>query len=220
MHTIQTLMLLLAIRLAGAAALSDPLRLATTFSHIASELDHINLGNCSLADADLPLNDTKVELPGPSSHLTLKYVALGRGTQNYSCPSTNASCRNTTAPTATGAAATLFDASCLASTSTTLLHEIPALTGRTPLGSLAFMAEILSSTTNTSDLIIGEHYFDAAGDPFFDLRLGGSNTWMIAKKNASVTAPTRVYSSPDESKDVPWLKLGRKDGNGISVSCM
>jgi hypothetical protein len=218
MHLVLSVLLLLTTSLTGVTALPGPLRLASTFSHIANELGHISLGNCSLANASLPLNDTKIPLPDPSSHLTLKYIAVGRGTQNYSCPSTDASSRKTAAPTATGAAATLFDASCVASTSMTLLHELPAVAGRTPLGSLAFMAEMLSSTTNTSDLIIGEHYFDAAGDPFFDLRLGGDDDWMVATKDASVSAPARVYASDYESKDVAWLRLERKKGQGIKVS--
>jgi len=218
MHIIPSMLLLLTATLAGATVLPGSLQLAQSFSHIANELSHTSLGNCSLANASLPLNDTKSVLPDPSSPLTLKYIALGRGTQNYSCPSTNASSRNTTTPKATGAAATLFDASCIASASMTLLHELPAVAGRTTLGSLAFMAEILSSTTNSSDLIIGEHYFNAAGEPFFDLKLSRDDTWMVATKKTSVSAPARAYTSKTESKDVAWLRLERKEGNGIKVS--
>lgn len=218
MHIFSSLLLILTMRLAEATVLPGPLRVANTFSHIVNELGHISLGNCSLANASLPLNDTKKALPDPSSHLTLKYITVGRGTQNYSCPSIDASSRNTTAPKATGAAATLFDASCVASTSMTLLHELPAVAARTPLGSLAFMAEMLSSTTNSSDLIVGEHYFDAAGDPFFNLKLSGHDDWMVAAKSASVSAPTRVYTTKTASKDVAWLSLKRKEGQGIKVS--
>ncbi|KAJ5133833.1 hypothetical protein N7448_001147 [Penicillium atrosanguineum] len=215
MHIMLSVVLVLATSLTGVSALPGPLRLANTFSHITNELSHISLGNCSLANASLPLSNLKVGLPEPSLHLTLKYIAVGRGTQNYSCPSTDASSRDKTAPTATGAAATLFDASCIASSSMTLLHELPAVAGRTPLGSLAFMAEMVSSTTNSSDLIIGEHYFDAAGDPFFNLRLGGGDDWMVGKKDASVSAPAKVYAFKIESKDVTWLRLTRKEGKGI-----
>lgn len=79
------------------------------------------------------------------------------------------------------------------------------------------MAGMLDSTTDSSGVILGEHYFDANGDPFFDLRSSGSDAWMIAKKDASVSAPMRHYSS-HASKDVPWLKLGSMTGNGIKVS--
>lgn len=218
MQLFTSLIFLLAVKLAVVTAFPDSLRLAMTFSQIANELDNISLGNCSLAGADLPLNTTKLELPRPSSNLTLKYIALGRGTQNYTCPSISATSRNASTPTETGAAAMLFDASCLASASMTLLHELPAIIGRAPLASLAFLVEMLGATTGTSNLILGEHYFNANGDPFFDLRMSGSAAWMIARKNASVPAPAREYSSDTESKDVAWLQLETKKGNGIEVS--
>ncbi|KAJ5380436.1 uncharacterized protein N7496_002864 [Penicillium cataractarum] len=220
MRVLAGLFLFLAIVLVDAtSSLPGPLRLAATFSRISNELDHISLGNCSLANATLPLNDTKTKLPNPSSNLNLKYIALGRGTQNYSCPSLSDShnSRNTSKPTATGAAATLFDASCIASQSLTLLHEMPVVIGGTPLGSLALLAELLSHTTNSSDLIIGEHYFNAAGDPFFNLKLSGSNAWMVTKKDASVTAPKRVshIAADNGDEDVAWLRLSSTDGHGI-----
>jgi hypothetical protein len=100
----------------------------------------------------------------------------------------------------------------------TLLHELPAVAGRTPLGSLAFMAEMVSITTKSAELIIGEHYFDAAGDPFFDMRVSGGDDWMIGTKNESVSAPAKVYASDSASEDVAWLRLTRKAGKGIKVS--
>ena len=222
MHGTQTLSLFLSLVVVGTAfSLPGPLSLATTFSQIANDLDDISLGSCSLKGIELPLNNTKVKLPSPSPNLNLKYVAIGRGTQNYSCPSSGASSksRRDTTPEATGAVATLFDASCLASTSTNLLHEIPAVVGKAPLGPLAFLAEILSSSTNTSDLIIGEHYFNSAGEPVFDLGLSEGDSWMVAKKNASVDAPKRELnaSKDDAVKDVPWLKLDYKKGKGLKV---
>ncbi|KAJ5083962.1 hypothetical protein NUU61_008541 [Penicillium alfredii] len=213
MNLHSSLLLFLAAAVAQGRILASPLSLAVSFSSIGSELDHISLGSCSLADATLPLNDTKTKLPVPATHLSLKYVALGRGTQNYSCATSKAS----TTPEATGAAATLFDASCLASTSLTLLHEFVPVVGHAPLGSLALLATTLGQTTNTTDLIIGEHYFNAAGDPFFDLRLGGSDAWLVAKKNASAVAPKRPAKAlaNDTSSDVPWLKLGFKSGHSL-----
>jgi Protein of unknown function (DUF3455). len=80
------------------------------------------------------------------------------------------------------------------------------------------MAEMVSSTTKSPGLIIGEHYFDAPGDPFFDMRVGGGGDWMVGMKNESVSAPARVYASKSASKDVAWLRLRRKAGKGIKVS--
>ncbi|KAJ5613266.1 malate dehydrogenase [Penicillium lagena] len=196
-----------------ATSLPTALNLANTFSQLTSELDQIALGSCSIANAILPVNSTGVQLPVPAAGLGLKYIALGRGTQNYSCSSSNSS----TIPVATGAAATLFDASCFASQSMTLLHELPAVIEQVPLGSLAFMATILGQVTNTTDLIIGEHYFNAAGNPFFDLKLTGNDIWMNASKNASVTAPIRVATPADAngSDDVAWLRLVSTAGNII-----
>ncbi|KAJ5650758.1 uncharacterized protein N7484_004481 [Penicillium longicatenatum] len=206
MNTLQTILLLLTVGVAGVSSLPGPLRLASTFSRISNELDHTTLGKCSLSSAVLPLNGTAIKLPRPTTALNLKYIALGRGTQNYTCENSTSSA----IPVSVGAAATLFDASCIAAKSLTLLHEMPAVFGETPTGSLAFLAELLSHTTNSSDLIIGEHYFNAAGYPVLDLRLSGSQDWVVATKNASVDAP-QISSST--CQNVAWLELDRKPGN-------
>lgn len=214
MNILQTLILVLTTGVAGVSSLPGPLRLASTFSRISNELDHISLGNCPLSSAVLPLNGTTIRLPQPSTGLNLKYIALGRGTQNYTCENSTSSA----VPVSVGAAATLFDASCIASKSLTLLHEMPAIAGETPTGSLALLAELLSHTTNSSDLILGEHYFNAAGYPVLDLRLSGSQDWVVATKNASVDAP---QTSTSTCQNVAWLELDRKpgrcSGNGIEV---
>ncbi|KAJ5164058.1 malate dehydrogenase [Penicillium coprophilum] len=208
-------LLLGATSVEGHSGLPQPLALASSFSHIYHQLGKINIGNCSLANVSLPLSATKLQLPVPSKDLTLKYVALGRGTQNYTCPSNASSDSKTTIkPKATGAAATLFDASCIASSSLTLLHEIPAIISATPLESLAFMATLMAQSTRSTNLIIGEHYFDADGEPIFDMELSGSKSWIAASKIASSPAPKSRSKSSD---DVPWLKLGHKKGKGIQV---
>lgn len=198
----------------GYSGLPHPLALASSFSQIYHQLDNINLGNCSLAKVSLSLDATKSPLPAPSTNMTLRYVALGRGTQNYTCPSNGSLISNTTTikPKATGAAATLFDASCIASSSLALLHEVPAIISATPLESLAFMAALVAQGTRSTNLIIGEHYFNAGEDPVFDMGLSGSNSWVATSKITSTPAPK---SKPRYSSDVPWLKLGYKKGNGI-----
>ncbi|CAG8198851.1 unnamed protein product [Penicillium olsonii] len=204
--------LLTAVAVNGDPGQPRPLALASSFAHIYHQLDNIHLGNCSLANATMPLNATKIPLPAPSANLTLKYVALGRGTQNYTCPSNSSSNpKSTIKPEATGAVATLFDASCLAAASGPILHEVPALVSTTPLGSLAFMAALVAQGTRSTNLIIGEHYFNAAGDPLFDLTLSGSKSWIATNKKAAVPAP----KSTGASDDVPWLKLGYKKGHDI-----
>ncbi|KAJ5759189.1 hypothetical protein N7520_006345 [Penicillium odoratum] len=206
MHILQIFMVSLTVGIAGVSSFPGPLRLASTFSRISNELDNISLGRCSISNAILPINDTTTKLPRPSSGMNLKYIALGRGTQNYTCENSTSSA----IPVAVGAAATLFDASCIASQSLTLLHEMPAIIGEAPIGSLAFLAELLSHTTNSSQLILGEHYFNAAEYPIFDLRLSGAQDWVVATKNASVDAP---QTSKLTKQNVAWLELDRKSGN-------
>lgn len=200
----------------GELALPRPLALASSFSHIYHQLDNFNLGNCSLANATLPLNATKSPLPKPSTNLTLKYVALGRGTQNYTCPSnTSSDLKSNIKPEAKGAVATLFDASCLTKAAESLLHEVPAILSTTPLDSVAFLAALVGQGTRSTNLIIGEHYFNAEGDPVFDLSLTETSSWITSKKNSSIPAPRSISGS---SGDVPWLKLGCKKGHNIQVS--
>ncbi|KAF7712827.1 Uncharacterized protein PECH_000847 [Penicillium ucsense] len=190
------------------------------FSSASKQLQSISLGNCSLTGISLPLNDTKKSLPTPSPGLDLKFIALGRGTQNYSCTPSSSSQDATKdeKPVAVGAVATLFDASCIAATSLSLLHELPSIMGRAPLGPLALITELLGDMTNSSSLILGEHYFNAAGEPTFNLTMSGSDAWAISKKDASVPAPKRVQvenACPEKSQDVAWLKLDQKQGNLI-----
>ncbi|KAJ5634776.1 hypothetical protein N7528_002618 [Penicillium herquei] len=208
MHILQALVFSLGMGIASVSALPSPLSVATAFSRISTELDSLSLGNCSTPHAVLPLNSTSVQLPAPSSNLTLKYIAIGRGTQNYTC----ANSTSAAVPFSVGAAATLFDASCIAAQSMNLLHEMPAVAGSAPVGSLGFLAELLSHTTNSSNLILGEHYFNAAGDPVLDLRLSGLSDWIVATKTASVNAP---QLSSTANQNVAWLQLERLSGSGI-----
>ncbi|OJJ96544.1 hypothetical protein ASPACDRAFT_1859222 [Aspergillus aculeatus ATCC 16872] len=171
-------------------------------------------------------------LSPPSAHLSLKFIALGRGTQNYTCPTTskdNTSRNASATPIATGAVATLYDISCLAATPKShalrFLHALPGFTRSIPQEVLAFYAVMLSQSA-----IIGEHYFSssqssssttsttaAAAMPVFDLRpatfgkQGGryESNWVKAKKVESVNAPG---SGGD---DVPWLKMVGVEGSGI-----
>jgi hypothetical protein len=76
------------------------------------------------------------------------------------------------------------------------------------------MAALVAQGTRSNNLIIGEHYFDADGEPVFDMALSGSNNWIATSKIASTPAPKPTSGS---SGNVPWLKLGYKKGNGIQV---
>ncbi|KAF9883611.1 hypothetical protein FE257_003118 [Aspergillus nanangensis] len=185
--------------------IKDNSKLIRTFLEVSKGLDGFQVSNCSLAQAHLPLHDTHQQLPPPAQGLHLKYVVVGRGTQNYTCHSDHESA----VPDATGAAATLFDASCIAPSVPEILHALPSVVMDIPSTTIDFVALLVNRVASASEsgLFAGEHYFDAAGVPFFDFRLGGHRSWMAANKTASVPAPNK--------RDVAWLKLDTVEGQGI-----
>ena len=120
-------------------------------------------------------------LPPVTSGLSLYLIAIGRGTQNYTCADSTA----TSVPVAIGALATLYNATCLAGANPTIFNEIPAAALKVPLPNIP-----------QSLVPVGHHYFSNATTPTFDL---GSLGFVHAKKINSVPAPA--------TSDVAWLKL-------------
>lgn len=192
--------------------------LITNLLTIGKDLDKIQLGNCSDIKAALPLGETKPKLPSPSSGLNLKHIVLGRGTQNYTCSSSKKSAK----PVATGAVATLFDASCLAGSYPELLHQLPSALKNVSVDTLSFLSVLTGqiASSKSGDLIEGKHYFNREGVPFFDLRFGGSKDWMMAESVGKASAPSKALASRSNvaDHDVDWLKLVSKHGSGIKVS--
>jgi hypothetical protein len=144
-------------------------------------------------------------LPPPSAGLTLKHVAIGRGTQNYSCKANERS-----APVALGATATLYNASCVASTNPNLLSILPKV---------ALQSELTDSnqaTLSPSNLAIsGHHYFSNLTTPIFDLKTAAMDLGFApCAKNASVAAPAGAPPGQDDEGfgAVAWLKLLARDG--------
>jgi len=142
-------------------------------------------------------------LPSPAAGLTLKHVAIGRGTQNYTC-SSNA----TAPPTALGALATLYNASCIASTYPDLLLSLPNL-------ALQFPTPASPATLTASNLIVsGHHYFSNGTTPVFDLNTPAGQLGVIASaKNSSTPAPAgaSVGIGGKGFGAVPWLRLLTRD---------
>jgi hypothetical protein len=135
----------------------------------------------------------------------LKHVAIGRGTQNYSC-GTN----ETAAPVALGALATLYNASCIASTYPDLLALLPNV-------ALQFnLTTANQSTLSPSNLAIsGHHYFTNASTPTFDLDTTSMDLGFApCLKNNTVPAPAGAPVGQDDKGfgAVPWLKLITRDG--------
>ncbi|KAI4602050.1 hypothetical protein KJ359_010916 [Pestalotiopsis sp. 9143b] len=156
---------------------------------------------CDLSTVELPVAPTP--LPAVSAGLALKHVAVGRGTQNYTCDTTNA----TAAPVQIGAMATLFNASCIIST-------YPDLTNMVTRLALQFDLSAEETRLGPSNLAIsGQHFFTNATTPFFNmdrpnLELGEA---PCQKLNAT-NAPADATKGPNGSAAVPWLKLSTREG--------
>ncbi|KAK8207898.1 hypothetical protein M8818_004151 [Zalaria obscura] len=130
-------------------------------------------------------------LPAPTG--TLKYIALGYGTQNYSCAALN------DAPVSIGALATLYDATSILSHGAIGAASIPKMP-----------ALALSMGSGLGLPTLGHHFFSAAGVPTFSLEAAKPAALLSAKKVADVVAPTN--SAPNS---VDWLFL-TDDGRGVS----
>ena len=145
-------------------------------------------------------------LPPPSKGLSLTAVLVGRGTQNYTCTSSNSSA----APVAEGALASLFNASCIAAMYPNLLSIIPDL-------ALLYTTPPPSSQLQPPGLdYYGEHYFRNATTPAFNLDTPKSqNGLTFAAKNASSPAPADAPKGPGGVGDgaVPWLRLTSISGS-------
>ncbi|KAH7242392.1 hypothetical protein BKA59DRAFT_456970 [Fusarium tricinctum] len=154
---------------------------------------------CDLSLAKMPLDG---QLLPPAKGLTLKHVAIGRGTQNYTCDTKNPS----SAPVATGAVATLFNASCVAALYPDLLERIPGMAVHFPLTD----AKKLGPASLPES---GHHYFTADGVPFFDLRTPEQDIGEApCAKNSSAPAPSFSAKGQLGEAAVPWLRLKTIEG--------
>ncbi|KAF2024354.1 hypothetical protein EK21DRAFT_104718 [Setomelanomma holmii] len=136
--------------------------------------------SCDLSGLSQPAST----LQPPASDTQLVLIALGQGTQNYTCGA-----NLTAAPSAIGAVAQLFDASCALSSDPTA--------STTALG-----------TIEESAKSIGAHFFLDTTTPDFDI-VGLGNTQ--AKKVEDCNAPS-------STADVKWLRLeAQAQGSTSSV---
>ncbi|PBP19028.1 hypothetical protein BUE80_DR010085 [Diplocarpon rosae] len=130
---------------------------------------------CAVPGEPTPTLPNDVALPTPT--LALKYVLVGRGTQNYTCAAPSAS------PVAIGAIATLYNATALTYTSPEILHASPSIAVTQPVphypSDLSIAAQYLEP--------VGGHFFDSAGIPVFVLP--PVEEILYAAKAAGVAAP-------------------------------
>ena len=176
-------LLALLTTLSLAAALPRPPFDLPSSSLVLRKHVEISAQSCDLSKAIQPLAPSP--LPPPSTGLFLSQVAIGRGTQNYTCADSSP----TTIPAADGALATLFDASCIAASYPTILEDVP---GTAVKRSIAELSTLYSPS--------GHHYFIDRTTPTFDMATIGL---AMVKKTASSLAPK------NKSGDVAWLKLER-----------
>lgn len=137
-------------------------------------------------------------LPPPDASWALRYVALGLGTQNYTCAGAGAS-----APAPAGAVAALYDASArLAGAKASAIPTLAAQALASAKPAAAGGAPALAPALGMPQL--GRHYFAASGAPTFDLaRARPAPALLSARKVAAVPAPGAVA----------WLELV-DDGGG------
>ncbi|OAX81941.1 hypothetical protein ACJ72_03710 [Emergomyces africanus] len=188
---------------------------AEFYSAVAKEIKgarktHRNQPSCDASRAKMPLTDES--LPAVPEGQKLLHVTIGRGIQNYTCSSTSA----TDKPKATGALATLFDATCLASTFPFLLSLLPRIAIResNPTYPTSPAQNLLSPFTfGPNDMpITGYHFFDSTSVPVFDLLKDGH---AAVEKIAGVPAPKGALDGVGKQRfgAVPWLYLAAVKGS-------
>jgi len=161
-------------------------------------------GDCDLSLAQMPSAPSPLPAPGPGQ--TLRSVMLGRGTQNYTCDTT----KPKSEPVAIGAVATLFNASCIASTFPSLLEMMPGIALNFP---------VPSTSENAADnLLGGHHYFLDDSTPFFDLDTDDHQYGTVAmdgadKIDSDAPSDATVGSNGRGHGAVAWLRLESIPGN-------
>ena len=131
----------------------------------------------------------------------LQIITVGRGLQNYTCASSNA----TDKPVAIGAVATLFNLDKLLSyfapaEGQAFLNQIPA-----------FMLSLPREAADNSIIPkAGLHYFDASGTPTFNLS-ESKNGFLVGNKTGDIRAPSNSIRGAYGAVD--WLSLDAKPGS-------
>ncbi|KAK8194280.1 hypothetical protein M8818_007468 [Zalaria obscura] len=196
---------------------------STSYLEFVKRVPQAVSGSCDLSQASIPTGKPEstmplsmpisdrclapTPLPPPSSGLSLSHVAVGRGTQNYTCDLTNA----TAVPVAIGALASLYNVSCIAADMPALLAYIPGIALDMPIPSSP------DSSSPVNEDLSGFHYFLNSTTPFFNLDTSLHSYGNGAFKKANqTTAPTTAMKGPNGQGDgaVAWLKLSAMSPGG------
>jgi hypothetical protein len=141
-------------------------------------------------------------LPAISAGATLRHIAIGRGTQNYTCASDSAD----VVPVAYGAKATLFNATCdAARLNDNVLAQVTNL-------ALKYTIPISKEADQRTS---GHHYFTDKKVPMFDLRTPESNYGYVQATPDTVksAAPKDAELGSNGMGSVAWLKLNAVEGD-------
>ncbi|GJJ11531.1 hypothetical protein Clacol_005764 [Clathrus columnatus] len=164
-----------------------------------------SFAGCNVSQAVIPIGQSGLTV-APAGQKPIN-IALGVGTQNYTC-----SASGTFA--SIGAVATLFDASCI-------FEVIDDLTIKT-ITPLEIAIDILQTALGKSPTILGHHFFidnptGAVGvSPTFDFRSnserGNPEAFVVTSKSEDVKSPN------NPTHNVDWLQLIAIPGQGELAS--
>lgn len=140
-------------------------------------------------------------LPAISAGLTLRHIAIGRGTQNYTCAASSSD-----APVAAGAFATLFNATC-----DTARLNVQVLTDVTKLA----LNYAVPTTPEAEKYKSGHHEFTEKKIPLFKLQTDEVNYGYVQAKPDDIksSAPKDASTGKNGLGSVPWLKLNAVEGD-------
>ncbi|KAK3707847.1 hypothetical protein LTR37_011849 [Vermiconidia calcicola] len=154
----------------------------------------------------LQTNQPTLSLPS-NSNVTLQYVGLGVGVQNYSC--------ETGAPVSIGAIATLFDITEYlqqkgsSSRSRISKHYLKAYERQTCQASQNLDDSTCETSINYQNFaMLGHHYFTPVGDaaaPIFEIY--DDQKLLSAQKVGAVPAPAKAYDGKEGFGAIDWLFL-------------
>ncbi|KAJ5975973.1 hypothetical protein N7481_009680 [Penicillium waksmanii] len=160
---------------------------------------------CDASKITLPSYASGLKAPDGLSPM---YVAIGRGTQNYTC----ADSTSKSTPAAAGAVANLYNATCMAANFPDLLELIPNLiwNSSVPLDVSAFPRAKIQLPANVD--LMGHHFFYDSTTPEFNLNIAGGGQFGIAmtKKGGSIDAPSTATKGTYGA--VAWLYLTTTTG--------
>lgn len=190
----------------AAVALPSPKPFALEVDLLANSFDTAHITDCPVNGAVMPTLDASSStgiLTAPATGLNVVRVAIGRGTQNYTCAD------EASAPVAIGAVARLYDASCIAINFPTIFAQLPGLFLDVDQSQETFIAQKLAMLAG-KDMLVGHHLFANTTTPVFDFRLNGSTEIFVGKKADDKPAP--VNSPNGTFGAVDWLELQAIEG--------